>query len=98
MSSFLVDNILNSSYADALKAYYSSLSAYIINSFVSLSGDQSKSVLTILENLPEYFFYDEFQWKLLKGFLLLLVSNLLLIFIAWRVFGKRICERFMKPG
>lgn len=98
MNSLFVENILNSSYADVLKVYYSSLSAYIINTVVSLSGEQSKSVLTVLENLPESFSYDEFQWKLLKGFSLVLIINLLLIFVAWRIFGKRICERFMKPG
>lgn len=93
----LLEQISNSSFVDTVKIYCNDLSAYIINTVSYLSGYQNSNVLTSLENLPESF-CDEFQWKLLKGFSCALLINCILICIAWRIFGKRICERFMKPG
>lgn len=56
------------------------------------------SELTFYEELAEVFYFNEFQFLLLKTFSLILLFTLLLIFISWRVYGKRISERFMKPG
>lgn len=96
--SFFLENVLNSSFVDVLKIYCTSINTYILNSVVFFTKGQTKSVLTVVESFPESFHCDEFQWKLLKGFSFALFINLLLIFITWRIFGKRICERFMQPG
>lgn len=54
--------------------------------------------LSFYEELANVFYFNEFQVLLLKTFLLILLFTLLLILLSWRVYGKRISERFMKPG
>lgn len=54
--------------------------------------------LSFYDELAEVLYFNEFQFLLLKTFFLILLFTLLLIFISWRVYGKRISERFMKPG
>lgn len=61
-------------------------------SFVNLGEN------TIYDDIVEVFYFNEFQFLLLKTFLLILLFTFLLIFVSWRVYGKRISERFMKPG
>lgn len=56
------------------------------------------SDLSFYEEIAEVFYFNEFQYLLLKTFFLILLFTLLLIFISWRVYGTRISERFMKPG
>lgn len=56
------------------------------------------SELTFCEEIAEVFYFNEFQFLLLKTFFLILLFTLLLIFISWRVYGKRISERFMRPA
>lgn len=56
------------------------------------------SELSYYDKLVEVLYFNEFQFLLLKTFLLILLFTLLLIFISWRVYGKKISERFMKPG
>lgn len=56
------------------------------------------SELSFYEDLAEVFYFNEFQFLLLKTFSLILLFTLLLIFVSWRVYGKRISERFMKPA
>lgn len=53
---------------------------------------------TIYDDIVEVFYFNEFQFLLLKTFFLILLFTFLLIFVSWRVYGKRISERFMKPG
>ncbi|XP_062532766.1 uncharacterized protein LOC134198725 [Bombyx mori] len=53
---------------------------------------------TFYGELAEAFYFNEFQILLLKTFLLILFITLLLICLSWRVYGKRISERFMKPA
>lgn len=40
--------------------------------------------------------FDEFQLKLLAAFTLLLLINLLLLFGAWKYYGRDIYDRFIK--
>lgn len=61
-------------------------------SFVNLGEN------TIYDDIVEVLYFNEFQFLLLKTFLLILLFTFLLIFVSWRVYGKRISERFMKPG
>lgn len=56
------------------------------------------SELSFYDEIAEVFYFNEFQFLLLKTFLLILLFTLLLIFISWRVYGRRISERFMRPG
>lgn len=54
--------------------------------------------ITYYEEIAEVLFFNEFQVLLLKTFGIILLFTLVLIFISWQVYGKRISERFMKPG
>lgn len=56
------------------------------------------SELSVYDEIVQLFYFNEFQFLLLKTFSLILLFTLLLIFISWRVYGRRISERFMKPG
>ncbi|CAH2239673.1 jg12449 [Pararge aegeria aegeria] len=56
------------------------------------------SELSFYEEIAEVFYFNEFQFLLFKTFSLILLFTLLLIFVSWRVYGKRISERFMKPA
>lgn len=56
------------------------------------------SELSFYNEVAEVLYFNEFQLLLLKTFSLILLFTLLLILISWRVYGKRISERFMKPG
>lgn len=73
----------------------SSFSALPIESFPK---SVNLSELSFYEEIASVFYFNEFQFLLLKTFSLILLFTLLLIFISWRVYGKRISERFMKPG
>jgi len=42
--------------------------------------------------------FDEFQLQLLKIFLLTFACSVILIFVAWHIYGSRITEQFMKAG
>lgn len=57
-----------------------------------------KLFLDKYEDLIFWLSFDDFQLKLLKGFLVILFVIWILILFAWKVYGCRICLRFMKPG
>lgn len=46
----------------------------------------------------EHLSFDELQIKLLKGFLFILFCNIILILFTWKIYGKRISNRFMRTG
>ncbi|XP_059056205.1 uncharacterized protein LOC131850070 [Achroia grisella] len=77
---------------------------FVKSSLSSIPGENISQSIAILSELSFYggfaevFFFNEFQFLLLKTFALILLFTLLLIFISWRVYGKRISERFMKPA
>lgn len=98
MTSFSYDNIINTSFVDTLTSYWENLSSYLFDLLVVLNEKQSRSLTIALDSLPYSIHFSNFQWKLLKGFSLILIINLILICVAWKIFGKNICERFMKPG
>ncbi|KAL0860533.1 hypothetical protein ABMA27_009905 [Loxostege sticticalis] len=74
----------------------SSISALPIENFPKSVVNLSE--LSFYEEIASVFYFNEFQFLLLKTFSLILLFTLLLIFISWRVYGKRISERFMKPA
>lgn len=48
-------------------------------------------------NLSNYLSADEFQIKILQFLLIILILNVTAIYFAWKHYGPRIAERFMKP-
>lgn len=46
----------------------------------------------------EWFAFDDFQLKLLKGFSIVLFCNVLFISLAWNYYGQRISDKLMRPG
>ncbi|KAJ8937322.1 hypothetical protein NQ314_011961 [Rhamnusium bicolor] len=93
---FSYSDLQNSSILDVIQLYWNSAILYLTDILIILRDSQSKTFLKFVEKLPESFYFNDFQWKLLKTFSLLLVINLFLIIIVWRIHGKSICERFMK--
>uniref|UniRef100_A0A1Y1M1M3 Uncharacterized protein n=1 Tax=Photinus pyralis TaxID=7054 RepID=A0A1Y1M1M3_PHOPY len=97
MFGFLLDFFTNSEYTDILLTYWNNLVSYLSDSLNLIS--ESQSVLTIFDSFQlQSLYFDQFQRKLLKGFCIALIINIILIGIAWKIFGKGICERFMKPA
>ena len=41
---------------------------------------------------------DGFEIKILKFLIIILVLNIVAIYLAWKHYGPRIADRFMKPG
>lgn len=64
-----------------------------------IRGDEL--IVTIADSFNEFvafLSFDDFQLQLLKIFLIALVSNIALIYVAWHIYGTRITERFMKQS
>lgn len=102
MSAFL-DFVTIFSSIDGVTFFLNNTISTITNIFGSVINEEStqtysQGFFVIYKNLSEYLHFDDFQFKLLKVFLFVLLTNILLVYISWRIYGKRICERFMKPG
>lgn len=94
---------LNSSIIDLIWYYVYELSNWVLGVLgltsniavdswsANFLGDFNASVINWLA-------FDEFQIKLLKGFLFILCANICLIYMSWKIYGKRISEKFMRPG
>jgi hypothetical protein len=94
---------LNSSVIDLIWYYVYELSNWVLGALGLTSnipidswsayflGDSYDSVINWLA-------FDEFQIKLLKGFVFIVCANICLIYMSWKIYGKRISEKFMRPG
>lgn len=59
---------------------------------------QSTKVAFCFSDIEIWLSFDEFQFKILKAFSLILLTNIILIYFSWKTYGLQICQRFMKPG
>lgn len=75
-------------------------SNFTTNSFSSLleNGESQFKIVPYFRHLISLLPYDEFQFELLKVFCAIILANTGLLFVVWKVYGKQICQRFMKPG
>lgn len=85
--------VLNVSYVDVVVSYWNCIITFLSDKATNIN-ENHKVFSTVTESL----YFDDFQWKLFTTFLTLLIINVVLIYIAWQIYGKRICDRFMKPG
>lgn len=97
MNSIFSDYFLNSSVIDVVQLYWNAINVYIFDTITLLRENlKSKTIASVFESLPSTpLQFDDFKWNLLKIFTALLFVNLILIAITWRIYGKRICDRFM---
>lgn len=106
--SFFENTIFNSSLYDALYLQVGDTLAFakdFLNSCVSSLPIETiprsfvgLSELSYYEQLSEIFYFNELQILLLKTFLLILLFTILLILLYWRIYGKKISDRFLKPA
>lgn len=64
-----------------------------------LAGNFSHAVELIREHseaVIDWFQFSEFQLKLIREFSLILLGNLVLLLLAWRIYGSRISSRFLR--
>lgn len=64
-----------------------------------LAGNFSHAVELIREHseaVIDWFGFSEFQLKLIREFSLILLGNLVLLLLAWRIYGSRISSRFLR--
>jgi len=64
-----------------------------------LAGNYSHALELIREHseaVVNWFNFSEFQLKLIREFSLILLGNLVLLLIAWRIYGSRISSRFLR--
>ena len=69
------------------------------NIFQVLAGNFSHAVELIREHseaVIDWFQFSEFQLKLIREFSLILLGNLVLLLLAWRIYGSRISSRFLR--
>ena len=72
---------------------------WTLSSFQVLAGNFSHAIDLIREHsetLIDWFHFSEFQQKLLREFSFILLGNLILLLLAWRVYGGRISARFLR--
>lgn len=103
MSPLGEDTLSNLSFIDVVYLYINRLlSIFGLTSQIPINlcnDDFSvKQLVVKYDDLISWFSFDEFQVKLLKGFLAILFFNVILIFCMWKIYGSRICLRFMKPA
>ena len=48
-------------------------------------------------DLPLFDLLDEFQWRLFKILLFIVLTNVTLIYLFWHIYGAKIVEKFMTP-
>jgi hypothetical protein len=94
---------LNSSFIDLIWYYMYELSNLVLgalglNSNIAIEPWSIRFLFQFYENAINWLAFDEFQIKLLKGFLFILCANIFLIYMSWKIYGKRISEKFMRPG
>lgn len=64
-----------------------------VNSLISLSPFTLLDVL----DFPLFDILDEFQWKLCKILVFIVLINIALICIFWHIYGNQIVDKFMQP-
>jgi glucan phosphoethanolaminetransferase (alkaline phosphatase superfamily) len=94
---------LNSSLIDLIWYYMYELSNLVLSALgltsnIAVDSSSADFLITCYESVVRWLAFDEFQIKLLKGLLFILCANIFLIYMSWKVYGKRISEKFMRPG
>lgn len=94
---------VNSSFIDLVWYYMYELSNLVLGALgltsnVAVDSWSANFLVAYYESVIRWLAFDEFQIKLLKGLLFILCANICLIYMSWKVYGKRISEKFMRPG
>ncbi|KAJ9579046.1 hypothetical protein L9F63_024849 [Diploptera punctata] len=94
---------LSTSIFDLVWHYICEFSELLLSTIGLTSGFQVESswpvhFMNSYSSVINWLAFDDFQIKLLKGFLFILCANLFLIYVSWKIYGKRISEKFMRPG
>lgn len=107
MLSFLPEAFVNSS-VDGVQLFAQKFKQDIYNIFLFIyelfcvaeqpNKSPQKIYKSILQFIDSCIAFDEFQIKILKVLLSILICNLLIISILWQFFGRQICDRFTRPG
>lgn len=92
-----------SSFIDLVWHYMYELSNLVLGALglasnVAVDSWSANFLVVYYESVVRWLAFDEFQIKLLKGLLFILCANICLIYMSWKVYGKRISEKFMRPG
>ena len=90
------ENIVETSFLQQIYDYY----YILLTSIYKISVEELKSVIFIFFTHISFVIsdFDDFQLKILKIFLGILLFNITLIFVLWNVYKDRIHEKFIKPG
>lgn len=86
MNSFF-SNQLNSTLLEYINISWGTFCDYFLNTLLVISDEESSKAAIIFESL----------WDL-KTYFIIILLNFVLIFIAWRIYNKRIEDQFMKPA
>lgn len=92
-----------SSFIDLVWQYMYELSNLVLGALglasnVAVDSWSANFLVVYYGSVVSWLAFDEFQIKLLKGLLFILCANICLIYMSWKVYGKRISEKFMRPG
>lgn len=94
---------VNSSFIDLVWYYMHELSNLVLGALglasnIAVDTWSANFLVAYYESVVRWLAFDEFQIKLLKGLLFILCANICLIYMSWKIYGKRISEKFMRPG
>lgn len=87
MNTFVFDHLNNTTLLEYITFSWSTFCGYFLNSIFSINDEETSKITVIFEILSD-----------LKAYFIIIIVNFLLIFIAWRIYNKRISDQFMKPG
>ncbi|KAK9878482.1 hypothetical protein WA026_022378 [Henosepilachna vigintioctopunctata] len=87
MNSFFAYYLNNTTLIDHLNLSWSCFCGYFFNTILFISNDQTSNISIITETLSD-----------LKAYFYIVIVNFFLIFIAWKIYYKRITDQFMQPA
>lgn len=95
---FTFPSLLLSTLRSDLWQVYESIKRNLNSTYVAWVPSDLDYLFETSSFLPDFDILDEFQWKLFKILVFIVIINLFLIWVAWRVYGESITEKFLRPS
>lgn len=95
---FTFPSLLLSTLRSDLWQVYESIKRNLNSTYVAWVPSDLDYLFETASFLPDFDILDEFQWKLFKILVFIVLINLFLIWVAWRVYGESITEKFLRPS
>lgn len=95
---FTFPSVVLSTLRSDLWQVYESIKRNLNSTYVAWIPFDLEYLLESASFIPDFDILDDFQWKLFKILVFIVCINLFLIWVAWRVYGETISEKFLRPS